>query len=317
MNTYYLGVVYISLHSLLDVMFYATCKYDSEKNSISSFFDEVMFVLSYNIKALIVLILLFFIKNLVKGGQNFAEIKQNKLDQVTVRTYIAMCLFSVLGFVTFLYGLKDIMMANAMSIKYIEQALWVLVGVMILKETLTRQQIAGILISISGIAFIISSKVKTNGDFLTYVLPLIAAVCWTISSNIGKYIVKDQPDILLHMIYYYFFHIVVLILLSALLICFINRPESINIKLGSYEFVFHILSMTFFYKALRISMISLLAPFIYIKLLVSALLGHFIFLDEYELLELFAYMLIVFGGIKVLHTLKKSKVVIKGQDVMQ
>ena len=34
-----------------------------------------------------------------------------------------MSFFSVFGFITFLYGLKDIMIANAMSIKYVEQIL--------------------------------------------------------------------------------------------------------------------------------------------------------------------------------------------------
>ena len=48
-------------------------------------------------------------------------IQSIKINKSKFGFYIAMSFFSVFGFITFLYGLKDIMIANAMSIKYVEQ----------------------------------------------------------------------------------------------------------------------------------------------------------------------------------------------------
>ena len=307
-NNSYLAVLYILLHSSLDVIFYVIYKYNFQSNHISYFLEEIIFVFIYNFKALVLLIICFYAKYLLDDSVGTEAIQSIKINKSKFGFYIAMSFFSVFGFITFLYGLKDIMIANAMSIKYVEQILWVLVGCILLKEKLNSNQISGILVSILGVVIVIVSNVKASGDIITYVLPIMAAVCWTISSNFGKYLVKDQQSILIHMLYYYIFHIIILILLLFILNSyFLVKIEVININLGSYEFIIHILSMTFFYKALKIAPISLLAPFIYIKLIVSALLGYFVFLDDYELLELFAYILIMLGGIKVFKTLDASK----------
>lgn len=305
-NNSYLAILYILLHSSLDVIFYVIYKYNFQSNHISYFLEEIIFVFIYNFKAFVLLIICFYAKYLLDGSVGTEAIQSIKINKFKLSFYIAMSFFSVLGFITFLYGLKDIMIANAMSIKYVEQILWVLVGCILLKEKLNSNQISGILVSILGVVIIIISNVKASGDIITYILPIMAAICWTISSNFGKYLVKDQQSILIHMLYYYIFHILIL-LLFILNSYFLVKIEVININLGSYEFIIHILSMTFFYKALKIAPISLLAPFIYIKLIVSALLGYFVFLDNYELLELFAYILIMLGGIKVLKTLDASK----------
>ena len=304
----YLGVLYILLHSSLDVIFYVICKNDFQSKHIVSFLEEIIFVFVYNFKALILLIVYSCIKYLINKNINTKAISSIKIDLSKLLIYVAMSFFSVGGFITFLYGLKDMVIANAMSIKYVEQMLWVLVGVIVLNEKLDSKQVTGILVSILGVVIIIISNVKANTDVIIYILPIIAAICWTISSNLGKQLIKDQPSVLIHMVYYYLFHIIILLLLLVVFnLYFRGKAGVINISLGSYEFIIHILSMTFFYKALKLSPISLLAPFIYIKLVVAALLGYFIFSDDYDILELFSYTLIIFGGIKVLKTLDQVK----------
>lgn len=298
----YFGIIYILVHSSLDVVFFVICKQDALDNNIENFIEEIIFVLIYNFKALIVLFVYFLVKsgvdnNFKKQAKQFIKFGKSKLYFYTIMSF-----FSVLGFATFLYGLNDIMLANAMSLKYIEQILWVLVGVIVLKEKLNLKQVFGILVSFLGIIIVIISNIETDNHIITYAFPVIAAICWTISSNVGKHIVQDQNNILVHMLYYYMFHVLV-VLFFALSLYLLVEIEIQNINMGSYEFLVHIFSMTFFYKALKIAPISLLAPFIYIKLIVSAIIGYFVFLDHYEPILLFAYSLIMFGGIKILKNL--------------
>ncbi|BBB57712.1 membrane protein (plasmid) [Candidatus Megaera polyxenophila] len=307
-NNNYLGVLFILLHASLDVLFYAICKYDSKNNYSNSVMEEIIFVFAYNFKSLIILIIFFLIKYLINNNLSPKERLSTKIDSANLKIYAVMSFFSVVGFIIFLYGLQDMMIANAMSIKYIEQILWVIVGVILLNERLSSKQVLGILVSISGVGIIIISHLEVIDKIITYFLPVFAAICWTISSNLGKHLIKNEKNILVHMVYYYIFHVLILCFLFVIFILYSNiNIEEVHINLGSYEFLIHILSMTFFYKALKVAPISLLAPFVYVKLIVSALLGYFIFLDIYNSLELFAYILIIYGGLMVLNTLNYSK----------
>ncbi len=307
-NNNSLGILFILLHSSLDVVFYIICKYDAQNNYNSSIIEEIIFVFAYNLKSVIML-MAFFLIQIFLAKKNLII----AVNKIRFKIYSVMSFFSVIGFITFLYSLQDIMLANAMSIKYVEQILWVIIGTTLLGEKLNRKQAFGIFISITGVGIVIFIHLESADKTITYFLPGAAAICWTISSNIGKHLISSKIDILTHMICYYLFHVLILLCLLFLFVLFSDtKVEYLWINLLSYEFLIHILSMIFFYKALKITPMSLLAPFIYIKLIISALLGHFVFLDTYSLLEVFAYFLIIFGGFKVLCTLTHAKFVIRG-----
>ncbi len=291
----YLGMLYIALHGFLDVMFYTACKF--QNSNIKSLVEEVIFVLVYNLKSLVCLCIFFIAKIIIKRTY---IIPKNIVNQKTFLLYFLMSLFSVLGFVTFLYGLDRMLIANAMSIKYSEQIFWIATGVFVFKEKLTSIQLIGIFISMGGILSVILMSLKSQEDLLTYSFPFFAAICWSISSNIGKYLMKNINNILKHMINYYFFHTIILMLF---LIFIIDGQTIFKINYGTYEFLFHIISMTFFYKALKISNISLLAPFVYIKLPISALIGYFVFFDVYNVFDLLSYSLIILGGLIIFKSL--------------
>ena len=161
--------------------------------------------------------------------------------------------------------------------------------------------------SFLGIFIIIISSINSNENIYIHLLPVVAAICWTISSNFGKYIVQKQTNIIIHMIRYYMFHLIVITLFVLFVYYLIPIDTVIRIYWKSYEFIIHIFSMLFFYQALKITPISLLAPFVYIKLIISAIIGYIIFLDRYELLLLLAYTLILLGGIQTLVNINTKK----------
>lgn len=304
-QTNYLGVIYILLHSSLDVLFYVICKY--KNTHISSFIQEVFFVLTYNAQAFIFLVIIYSLKCIINRNYIASIKKLIDINRSYTYHYFIMSLFSVAGFIIFLYGLNNIIIANAMSLKYIEQILWVIVGTTILKERLTVNQVIGIMFSFLGIFIIIISSINSNENIYIHLLPVVAAICWTISSNFGKYIVQKQTNIIIHMIRYYMFHLIVITLFVLFVYYLIPIDTVIRIYWKSYEFIIHIFSMLFFYQALKITPISLLAPFVYIKLIISAIIGYIIFLDRYELLLLLAYTLILLGGIQTLVNINTKK----------
>lgn len=306
MNQTYIGIIFILLHSFFDVSFYTICKI-LQRDNIYSFNEELVFVLLYNFKALILVFIIFLLSNF--NGYNINNtLTSLSLNKRQVLLYLTMSIFSSIGFLVFLYGLKSMLITNAISLKYLEQILWVIVGTFILKENLTYIQLKGILISCIGIILIIVDSLHKDQSFYTYCFPLLAALCWTISSSIGKYIVSNKLKIINHMIHYYTFHTLVLIVftISVFTIKDVNFFE-LKINLGSYEFLVHILSMSCFYLAMKITNMSLLAPFVYIKLIFSFIIGILFFSETYNILNLCAYILIISGGLKILTNVNKNK----------
>ena len=308
MSKSYIGIVFILLHSLFDISFYIICKL-LQTNNVHNFSEEVIFVLFYNFKALILLLLIFILQNFNYLNLTHPfHILTTNLNKHTSILYLTMSIFSAAGFIIFLYGLNNMIIANAISLKYIEQMVWVLIGAFILKEKITLTQLQGILISLCGIILVIVDNIHTDKNFLAYYFPIIAASCWAISSSVGKHIVSNNLNLMNHMIYYYGFHLIALVIL-AILISFLENIEfsELNINMGSYEFIIHILSMSCFYMAMQKSPMSLLAPFVYIKLIFSFILGYFIFSETYNILNLFGYILIISGGLRILVSIQNEK----------
>ena len=293
-----LGIFCILMHAFLDILFFSTCKLSYETKRVSSdILGEVEFVFSYNLKSFILILLIVIFRVCIKKASNTKKMFPHISFKIFI-LYLTMSFFSVCGFVIFLYGLQSMKLANAMSLKYTEQVLWIISGVMLMKEKLSYYQWKYMAISVLGIVFImLSTKIVSN--ISTYYFPIFSAVCWTISSQIGKLLVLRKTDILNHLFLYYGFHCVIITYLS-LYLGIVDQNWSIkHIYLSSYEFLIQFFAMVFFYKAMQCCYISLLAPFVYIKLVIAAFIGFLLFNEQPNFIEIISYCFIIFAGIKL------------------
>lgn len=292
------GILYIMLHAFFDVVFYANCRMASGDEVEPHLSHELSFVLSYNLKALFLCIVISFI--FLRGSIKARDAK--KIFTHNLSLYFIMCFFSAVGFLSFIYALKLIIFGDAMALKYLEQILWIIIGVVFLKEKITRFQLYGILLSISGICMIIYNEIQNGGDVLICCLPLFSALCWAISSSIGKRLVVNCKNMLRHMTLYYACHS--LILIGFLLLLFFIQGNHFYYDSQSNAFLLQIASMFCFYKAMNLCQISLLAPFVYTKIIISSSIGLIFFNENYELINLIAYLLIILGGITIFFSIK-------------
>jgi drug/metabolite transporter (DMT)-like permease len=214
--------------------------------------------------------------------------------------YFVMSFFSICGFVIFLHGLQSMKLANAISLKYTEQVLWIISGIVFMKESVSLYQWKYIFLSVIGILLIMLNTTQES-NMNVYCFPILAAIFWTISSQLGKFLVLRKTDIFNHMFLYYAFHLVIIIYLSLYFGIFNQSWGIKHIIAPSYEFLIQAFSMIFFYKAMEHCYISLLAPFIYIKLVIAAAIGFFLFGEQPSYTELVSYVLIMFSGIKLFY----------------
>lgn len=296
----YLGVFYILLHSSFDVVFYVFCQNSQGHKMISNIYEEVIFVFFYNLKSLVLLLI-------IAVFLHYKSPLKLRINWPISKIYLTLSFFSVMGFVIFLYSLKNSMIANAMSLKYTEQLYWVAIGIFVFKEKLSFNQLIGITLSFLGVILLILVEIEKSNTINTYIFPLVAAGFWAISSNIGKYIMNNVNNIIIHMIYYYFFHLIILLLIILLQMFLVQVYINPKIIFGSYEFLFQMLSMLFFYKSLKLSPISILAPFIYIKIILSVLIGYLFLENIYSFLQIVSYILFILGGLKLFYNLSDER----------
>ncbi len=252
-------------------------------------------------------------------------------------------LFSIAGSLLFMYGLKHVNVANATALHFLEQILWVVVGILYFKEGLTKIKISAILASFIGAILIvypslfgvlwellISGKSDfSNDEFNYYYLFIIAAVIvWATNTTLVKVLGNKGATNETQAFYVLLFGVIL-----AYPTAFVNwevveysgikmlSPQSfisfseINIELWQWFYILlvagcYFVHVTAFFLAMKCSEISTIMSFDYFKLIFSGIISILFFHDSPSIYAYCGYLIIIVAGltlVKVEYHKRKSK----------
>ena len=222
---------------------------------------------------------------------------------------------------SFLYALQYVNVVNAVAIAYLEQIIWVLVGILFFKERLNKIKVIAILLSFLG-AFIVMSPniLENNKDHVYefnqyYMYVIIALVCWGINAGVIKKITKTVSGET-QLIYGTFFSTLVSGLtalftweycdiVGGLKILIPVSYHAIDLNLLQWHNIQYILMISFFYFlhssafffAVKKADFAVIMPYDYFRLLFTAILNYFIFDTLENWSSILGYCFIIVSGL--------------------
>lgn len=218
---------------------------------------------------------------------------------------IARVLLAFGGTYCFAEGLKNTPLNEAVAITFSTPILTCLLSVVILKDRLNIEKFIAIFLGISGVCIILQPSIENVNYSSLHIIA--ASLIWAVSSIIIKIISKSLSPVL--MIFY-----VSLLTVTLSSAYFFSNPyiptyqeAKILFSMGVLQNIAQILMI----RAYQKTNLSVIAPFDFIRLILGALLGSFLFNEIIELRTLAGAIMIIAGCSLVAKRESKSKLVDK------
>ncbi len=243
-----------------------------------------------------------------------------------LKLHIIRGFLSICGSMFFVYGLKHAGLTSSTALGYLEQVLWVIIGVTYFKEKMTGTKIIAIMISIVGAVLIVSPKlfkgiynwVETGtwsneaSSFNYYYIYIICGILfWAANSTVIKVLgrtAKNETQVFYVMLFAMIFGapaalikwsfvdygFVTLPAFSGLQEVSISSSQWIYLTILAICYFIHVIS---FFLSMRYSDMSVIAPFEYSKMVFTGFFGVIIFSEIPSIESFIGYVAIIAGGV--------------------
>lgn len=218
---------------------------------------------------------------------------------------IARVMLAFGGTYCFAEGLKSTPLNEAVAITFSTPILTCLLSVGILKDRLDKEKFIAIFLGISGVFIILQPSIENINYSSLHILA--ASLIWAISSIIIKIISKSLSPVL--MIFYV--SLLTVALSSAYFFSNPYIPTYKEIKILLSMGVLQNIAQMLMIQAYQKTNLSVIAPFDFIRLILGALLGSFLFNEVIELRTLAGAVMIIAGCSLVAKKESKSKIIEK------
>lgn len=222
---------------------------------------------------------------------------------------------STMGSLSWAYGIKYVYVATATAILQMEQVLWVVVGLLLFNERITRTKLSVVILALLGAILVVTAKGSSTGEYgfhYGYVFILMAVLFYTMNSTVIKILgqkAKNKTQIfyvmLFSMIFSYPFAFLdweIVRVIGIPMIVPIKHLALIdlNLQLWHFKYIAILASCYFihtfaFFLSLRYGDLSVVMPFFYSKLVCSVLIGY-IFLNEELSNQVLGGIILIFVG---------------------
>lgn len=302
-NNNFMGIVFIILHGISISILFAMMKY------MSVYFRATDVVFLYKATLLICVIPWVLFKK-------FKVFAIPNLKLILIRAIL-----SSIASLSFMFGLQYVNMTNAVALLYLEQIIWLFMGVVFFHEKITAYKLLAVLSCVIGAFFVIFPKLlyaNTTDDLqhfnIYYLFILCSICCWGINAGVMKKIAKSiQPEV--QILYTMFFATIIagaiallqwesvtLKQFSVLIPVGINNFNLALFQFANLKFVIMISICYFthsisFIMAVRSYDFGVIIPYDYMKIVFIGALNYVLF-NEVGCMETWlGYGLIVTGGV--------------------
>ena len=264
-----------------------------------------------------------------------------------LKFHIARGILTAFATICLSHGIETLGLADATSLGYLEQILWLLIGAIYFKEKINKLKASMILLSLVGAILVIFTPTievsdESNSFFFSiekfnigYIFVILSAVAWSINTTIIKKISRKEKQ-KTQMFY---------IMLSACIfsgLCYFITWSPINSEYGCISFllkkpvdynfvlpeftgyqlgiilligVLYFIHSVSFFQASRMADLLTLLPFTYSRLFFSAIFGYILFdenIDNY--FSILGYTIIICSNICIAISERRKKVQEKLQE---
>ena len=245
-----------------------------------------------------------------------------------IKVLVIRGLLSSVASISFMYGLKYVNIVSATALLYLEQVVWILMGLLFFNERIAGFKLFAIVLSASGAAMVLLPQLAAKSDSYSfnyyYSFIMIAVVCWACNTGVIKKIstkIKNETQI--------FYNMVFATLLSGAIALFewsdsqIPIPiefKGIDPNLLSIGCIFYIIGVSAaycmhsatFFLVLQRSELSWIIPYHYSRLIFVGIANFLFFHDNLTVFDLLGYILIIAGAMIIASSqyLQKKKILI-------
>lgn len=231
----------------------------------------------------------------------FKEGMMNNLKTEKIGLHILRSFLSLGAAICFYRGLIHVTATDATAITFLEPILGLVVGFLYFKEEITKTKILSVTLCLIGTLFIIRPGLKNFN--MSYAYLLGALFLWAMNNLTIKVLGRTERTSATA------FYMSLFTTIFAFPVAMQHSWAALDWTYMKYIVIMTICHLTHticFFRALKMTDISVIMPFDYTRLIFTGLLSY-IFLSEYPTsLSIFGYSLITLGGmILVLHETKK------------
>jgi drug/metabolite transporter (DMT)-like permease len=218
---------------------------------------------------------------------------KNHLKTKKIKLHICRGVFSILGSLSMFRALSHIGAADAAALSKLEHSIMVLIGVFVFKEQLSKSKIILLVGSIIGAAFIFDFRAVQCKLDLGHAYVLLALVFWLINNVVVKKLGRTERS--RAQLFYSS-------LIASAISFFFAFPswQAINLHHFYLVVVAALASMIHkltFFKAYKLTDISVASPFDYMRLVITASLAYIFLGEKPSDTSLIGYALITAVGI--------------------
>jgi len=259
-------------------------------------------------------------------------------------------IFSTAGSLTLMYALKSLRLIDVTILTQLEQMLWLVMGAFFFNEKLNLAKILAIIIGLTGGLIIIKPELIHNTLFAdkidipefntAYIFIAATIACWSINSFLIKVLGNKKATNRAQLFYVmsfaslfsYFvafvdwdtttflnFEIYRPTGFNSIFNVHIQKQQIIGIAVASICYLSH---SVFFFNALRYGEMTVIAPFVYFKLIFAGILGYILFNETPKMtISYLGYALIIFAGLLLITSQYKAhkkaqKLALEAEDVV-
>jgi drug/metabolite transporter (DMT)-like permease len=278
------AILYMLTHALAGASLYATMKI------ITQTIDSNLAVFLYKTILLFGLMPWFFING---GIKNLVTKKFN--------IYLLGAVFSTSATLCLMFGIKNVPIANATLIGYLEKILLILVGIYYYKEKITLKMLSAIILAIISAIIIVIPKLNQQFYFnQSYLFIFLSVFLWVAYCLVIKYL--GTQDSLKCQTFYNTLLSSLFAMLSLWLFNDKNIPffplQEIKtiLPLLVITSILYMVVLLSLIKSIRTGDLAIITPFGYTKSVFAAILGYLIFGDVPSNIQILAFFLISFSS---------------------
>ena len=251
----------------------------------------------------------------------------NAIKTPNLKLHFYRGIFSTAGSLTLMHSLNYLKLVDITVLTHLEQVLWLIIGAVFFSEKLSFSKIAAIIFGFAGGFFITRPETAHNLIFIDKIevpefnnayIFIAATICfWSINSSLVKVLGNRQASNKAQLFYVMLFssifsciaaftqfewqtstpnHYIPKIIILPLHI----QIEELQVAYIAFAALLYLIHSVAFFKAMKHGEMTVIAPFVYFKLLFAALFGYFVFGEAPATsLSYIGYLLIVLAGIIV------------------
>ena len=303
------GIVLMIINALSLAMLYATMK------AITISLSSNQGVFFYKFSVFIFVLPWIFYKDGMKA-----------IKTPNLKLHFYRSIFSTAGSLTLMYALNYLKLIDITVLTHLEQMLWLIIGALFFHEQLNIYKVIAIMLGFCGGFLIIRPELIHNlvaGDEINisefnkaYIYIAATIICWSINSTLVKVLGHRKASNKAQLFYVMFFaslfsyivafvkwHAVNLFGYRIYLPVSLCSPFCITMELWQIVAIaaaalFYLIHNIAFFNAMKYGEMTVIAPFVYFKLIFAGLLGYLFFAEVPKMTaSYFGYALIVSAGI--------------------